>query len=107
MNKIFQYPETDLQNFNEFSEKSAEELRSLSEELAKAGGLVPAIQLAADTITVKKEVPYLVKLVLGVYLTHSKEAHDLGVGPPPIKMHSRFASELSLFERILCPRSTA
>lgn len=100
--------------FREFSDEGGKQLRALLQDLAKLGhtksdpkvralvpvktdkkGLVSVIQYALDLFTTKQINPTLVKMALGIYLTHSSEAQSLGVAVPELAEHSDFARDPS------------
>lgn len=79
--------------FREFREDNAQELTSLLFQFAGAGGVEAAIALAKHSITDKHLNPNLVKLALGIFLTHDPEAQKLQVVPPSLKQHKHFVPE--------------
>ena len=107
VDKIFgDYPVTDdHEPFIPFGDSSTKELSIIQQQLSAAGqkssfirsrsdkkALRAAINLALDLITKRKLNPSLVKLALGIYLTHSKEAHTVGVVVPSLIHHHEFKS---------------
>ena len=63
------------------------------EERDDIGRAIRAVCIAAlDLICKENAHPSLVKLALGIHLTHNQDAHKLGVVPPPIRYHTDFAN---------------
>ena len=90
--------------FKEFSQESNRELSDvllkLDEHYTEAqqcnNDIAKSLKAIAiftiEEITKKNLHPSLVKLALGIFLTHNKDAQKLGVVPPAIKYHSEFSS---------------
>lgn len=108
---VFSQPgKDDAVPFREFQDDNTKELSSFVQNLVEVGhrssvtaavpiplevtkrGLESAIEFAQDAITKRHLNPSMVKLALGIFLTHSSEAHRLGVVAPPLKEHSEFTS---------------
>ena len=63
------------------------------EESNDTGRAIRAVCIAALDLMCKENAhPSLVKLALGIHLTHNQDAHKLGVVPPPIRYHTDFAN---------------
>ena len=96
VNNFFgEHPETkEHKPFREFSEKNSNELANLLQQLDKAGekSIDPALKLAMEFID-NNVNPNLVKWALGIFLTHSKIAHSMGIVAPSLKFHSQFKSD--------------
>ena len=60
---------------------------------AGEGGVKPALKQAEDGITIEKLNPELVKLALGIFLTHNDYAQKLGVVAPSLEFHWKFLAE--------------
>ena len=75
--------------FREFHKDSQKELVEFLHMLTKAGegGVKPALKHAEDGITIEKLNPELVKLALGIFLTHNDYAQKLGVVAPSLEFH--------------------
>ena len=76
--------------FRQFHKDSQEKLIELTQKLTKAEALQDALKLAEDIIEKHDWNPELVKLGLGIFLTHNKKAQDLGVVVPPLDLFLRF-----------------
>lgn len=81
--------------FREFNKDNQKELIKLVNVLTEAGedGVRPALEQARDAITIKELNPELVKVALGIFLTHNVHAHSLGVVAPSLKIHRKFLAE--------------
>lgn len=113
MNKVFSEPGGgDTGPFKEFHPQSNKMLDNLLQKIADIGhknsksitqavppetdeqGLKSAVMFTLQSITQRHMSPGLVKLALGIYLTHSDEAKQLGVRVPPLKEHSEFKNPI-------------
>ena len=80
--------------FREFHVEGREKLSDLLLEFSKADGVEDALKLAKSLITERNMNPNLVKLAFGIFLTHSEDAHRLGVVTPSLLFHNHFRTEL-------------
>ena len=71
-----------------------ERLKEFLKQLTKVGkdDLQRAIEYAIQEIIVNKENPRLVKLALGIFLTHSRVAHRLGIVAPSLLHYNEFTT---------------
>lgn len=80
--------------FREFHSDSRKKLSDLLVEFSETDGVENTLKLAKNLITERHFNPNLVKLALGIDLTHSKDAHRLGVVAPSLLFHNHFRTEL-------------
>lgn len=95
MNQVFQdFSESESDKpFLEFHDASIEERSKLTLALAKSAkqkGLKHSIQMCLDDLKEKKVNPSLVQSAFAVFLTHDKEAQNLGVVVPPLALYAKF-----------------
>ena len=79
--------------FREFRDDNTQELTNVLLQLSGAGGVENAIALAKRDITEKNMNPNLVKLALGIFLTHDPEAQEKNVVPPSLALHKHFKDD--------------
>ena len=92
MNQFFQenYETDEHMPFMEFNHEHSKQLSDVLQQLSTASkdDIMPALSLAK--IFVKNKVnPTLVKMALGIFLTHSEIAQRLGVIAPSLDHHSK------------------
>lgn len=105
VNFIFsEYRRIDDKPFRQFSDDSMEKqqracsrpCRCYTAEKEGSKGLKSAIHLALSSISNRQLHPRIVKLALGIFLTHDSEAQRLGVIAPSIKVHCSLAHGVPL-----------
>ena len=78
--------------FIEFGDDNTNEISNLLLQLANTDGIEAALVLAKRSIVSNHLNPNLVKLALGIFLTHNPEAQKLNVIPPSLHLHNQFKS---------------
>ena len=79
--------------FLEFQDDNTNELSNLLVQFADSSAVKCAVDLAKHKIIYDHLNPNLVKLALGIYLTHNAEALNLQVMPPSLQLHNRFVNK--------------
>ena len=82
--------------FLAFHDDHTNEISSLLQQFANTSGVKSAVVLARQKIIYDHLHPDLVKLALGIFLTHSPEAHNLNVLPPSLQLHNKFVNMFPL-----------
>ena len=82
--------------FLAFHDDHTNEISNLLQQFAKTSGVKSAVVLARQKIIYDHLHPDLVKLALGIFLTHNPEARNLYVLPPSLQLHNKFVNMFPL-----------